>query len=89
MPSCLILLDLPKGPNLIKSLGDEPLHIMIWADMYGNVMVKLNNKYRGKCEAICTTWKCSGGGSLPIHPEFQPYPEADNVELFLAIGAVL
>ena len=41
----LILLDLQKGRNLIQSLGDEPLHIMIWADMYGSVMVKLKKKY--------------------------------------------
>ena len=39
------LLDLQKGRNLIQSLGYEPLHIMIWADMYGSVMVKLKEKH--------------------------------------------
>ena len=41
----LILLDLQKGQNLIQSVGDEPLHMMIWADMYGSGMVKLKEKY--------------------------------------------
>ena len=41
----LILLDLQKGRNLIQSFGDELLHIMIWADMYGSVMVKFKKKY--------------------------------------------
>ena len=32
----------------MQSSEDEPLHIMIWAAMYGSVIVKLKKKYNNK-----------------------------------------